>query len=74
MIDRVHFENFKSLANVTLDFGRFTALVGTNGCGKSSVLQGLHLLSQTGLPGIIDPDSVSEGSRRSMVALVHLSD
>ena len=49
MIDRVHFENFKSLANVTLDLGRFTALVGANGCGKSSVLQGLHLLSQTGL-------------------------
>jgi ABC-type phosphonate transport system ATPase subunit len=50
MIDRVHFENFKSLANVTLHFGRFTALVGANGCGKSSVLQGLHLLSRTGLP------------------------
>lgn len=49
MIDRVRFENFKSLASVTLDLGRFTALVGANGCGKSSVLQGLHLLSQTGV-------------------------
>jgi len=49
MIDRVHFENFKSLANLTLHLGRFTVLVGANGCGKSSVLQGLHLLSQTGL-------------------------
>jgi len=42
MIDRVHFENFKSLANVTLDFGRFTALVGANGwvCrrGRASLL------------------------------------
>lgn len=40
MIDRVHFENFKSLQDVTIDLGRLTALVGPNGCGKSSVLQG----------------------------------
>jgi predicted ATPase len=49
MIDRVHFENFKSLANLTLELGRFTVLVGANGCGKSSVLQAIHLLSQTGI-------------------------
>lgn len=49
MIDRVHFENFKSLADVTIDLGRFTVLVGPNGCGKSSVLQAMHLHSQTGL-------------------------
>ncbi len=49
MIDRVHFEGFKSLHDVTLDLGRFTVLVGPNGCGKSSVLEGIHLLSQTGL-------------------------
>ena len=51
MIDRVQFENFKSLQHVTLQLGRLTALVGPNGCGKSSVLQGVHLLSQTGLLG-----------------------
>jgi energy-coupling factor transporter ATP-binding protein EcfA2 len=49
MIDRVHFEKFKSLEDVTIDLGRLTALVGPNGCGKSSVLQGIHLLSQTGI-------------------------
>jgi energy-coupling factor transporter ATP-binding protein EcfA2 len=49
MIERVHFEQFKSLENVTLELGRLTALVGPNGCGKSSVLEGIHLLSQTGL-------------------------
>ncbi len=46
MIDRVQFENFKSLQSVTLQLGRLTALVGPNGCGKSSVLQGMHLVSQ----------------------------
>lgn len=49
MIDRVHFENFKSLKNVTLELGRLTVLVGPNGCGKSSVLQGIDLLAQTGV-------------------------
>ncbi|MBN2195248.1 MAG: AAA family ATPase [Polyangiaceae bacterium] len=47
MIDRVHFENFKSLKDVALDLGRLTVLVGANGCGKSSVLQGMDLLART---------------------------
>lgn len=46
MIDQVHFENFKSLKNVSIELGRLTVLVGPNGCGKSSVLQGIQLLSQ----------------------------
>lgn len=57
MIDRVHFENFKSLQNLTIDLGRFTALVGSNGCGKSSVLQGMHLLSRTGRKSSADLDA-----------------
>lgn len=50
MIDRVHFENFKSLKDTTLDLGRLTVLVGANGCGKSTVLQGIEILSQTAQP------------------------
>lgn len=50
MIEHVHFENFKSLKDVSLDLGRLTVLVGANGCGKSSVLQGISLLSQIGVP------------------------
>lgn len=49
MIERVQFENFKSLKKVAIDLGRLTVLVGPNGCGKSSVLQGMHLLSRTGI-------------------------
>lgn len=48
MIDRVHFENFKSLGDVTIDLAPLTVLVGPNGCGKSSVLQGIQLLSTVG--------------------------
>jgi hypothetical protein len=70
VIDRVHFQNFKSLANVSLDLGRFTVLVGANGCGKSSVLQGMHLLAQTGSatptdrePGLGRFTSIYSGAR-----------
>lgn len=61
MIDRVHFENFKSLKNVTLELGRLTVLVGPNGGGKSSVLHGIELLSQT---GIEVPEEASQRLRR----------
>lgn len=45
MIESVHIENFKSLANVTLHMGHFTALIGMNGAGKSTVLQALDFIS-----------------------------
>jgi hypothetical protein len=54
MIVRVHFENFKSLASLAIPLDRITALVGANGCGKSSVLQGMHLLSLTGVKSPTD--------------------
>lgn len=69
MIDRVHFENFKSLQGVTLHLGRLTALVGPNGCGKSSVLQGMHLLSQHAVavpPGLEEVFHIPELSQRLM--------
>lgn len=56
MIDRVHFENFKSLGDVTIDLAPLTVLVGANGCGKSSVLQGIQLLSTTGSVSMADGD------------------
>lgn len=46
MINQVHLQNFKLLRDVTLDFGRLNVIVGRNGIGKSSVLEGLHLLLQ----------------------------
>lgn len=58
MIHRVHFENFQSLGEVTLELGRITALVGPNGCGKSSVLLAMHLLSRLGRE---TPEAIFEG-------------
>jgi energy-coupling factor transporter ATP-binding protein EcfA2 len=50
MFDSVRFQSFKCLADVTIELGRMTLLVGANASGKSSVLDGLNLLCQLGLP------------------------
>lgn len=44
MLNQVHFENIKSLADVTIDLERLTVLVGPNGCGKSTVLDQVDFL------------------------------
>jgi len=41
MLERAHFQNYRCLRDVTIDFGPLTVLVGPNGSGKSSVLRGL---------------------------------
>lgn len=46
MIEAVEFENLKALRQVRIDLGRMTLLVGANGSGKTSVLQGIHRLMQ----------------------------
>src|ERR1700722_13048381 len=47
MITRAKFENFKALRDVEITFdSRLTVLVGPNGSGKTSVLQGIHLFGQ----------------------------
>jgi predicted ATPase len=47
MITRAKFENFKALRDVEITFdSRLTVLVGPNGSGKTSVLQGLFLMTQ----------------------------
>jgi predicted ATPase len=48
MFDAVRFHSYMCLADVTIELGRMTLLVGANASGKSSVLDGLHLLCQLG--------------------------
>lgn len=46
MIERVSFTNFKSLRRADVALGRFMVIVGPNGSGKTSILDGLHYLAQ----------------------------
>lgn len=51
MLTWASFQNFKLLKQVEVDLSRLTLLVGKNGSGKSSILQALHYLSETGERG-----------------------
>jgi len=43
MIDRIRLQNYKTHASTEVSPGRLTVLVGANGSGKTSVLEGLSL-------------------------------
>src|ERR1700722_13060807 len=58
MIHAVRFRNFKALRDVELTLDRFTILVGPNASGKTSVLDGIHVLSRL---SSTDPRFVFEG-------------
>jgi len=47
-INEITIKNFKAIEDTTLEFANFNVLVGTNGSGKSSVLQALHWVLQSG--------------------------
>lgn len=42
-VDRIRIANFKRVAELEIDVGSITYLVGGNNSGKSSVLQGIHM-------------------------------
>jgi predicted ATPase len=46
MLTRASFESFKALKHVDVELSPFTLLVGKNGAGKTSVLEGIHDASQ----------------------------
>jgi energy-coupling factor transporter ATP-binding protein EcfA2 len=48
MIKTAAFKNFKALKDVSLDLEPFTVLVGPNGSGKTSILEGLRFLAKHG--------------------------
>jgi len=47
MIRNLHLRNFKSWPDAKIEFGKITALFGTNSSGKSSLIQFILLLKQT---------------------------
>lgn len=45
MIDRIKIQNFKSIVNMTIDLGRINVIIGTNGCGKTNILEAITFAS-----------------------------
>ncbi len=48
MLKTLHVRDFKSLADVTIDFPRLTVLFGANAAGKSNILDAVQALSRFG--------------------------
>ncbi|WP_299508416.1 ATP-binding protein [uncultured Roseobacter sp.] len=47
-LNEVKIRNFKAIDSTTINLARMTVIVGANGSGKSSVLQALHWMFQSG--------------------------
>lgn len=76
MIETAHFENFKALRAATVPLSNLTLIVGPNASGKTSILQGLHLLAQLGTPvhelvsrGACDPGALRTSGASAAMTL-----
>src|SRR3954470_7737624 len=77
---RLIVDNFRALEHFEMEgLGRINLLVGTNNCGKTSVLEAVHLLSARGEPGALRSSLSRRGERiwdnpeaRSEAAVCHL--
>lgn len=69
LLTRLRVQNFRSLADVTVEFGPLTVLVGPNGAGKSNVVDALRFLRDAATRGLaqalIDRDGIQAVRRRS---------
>ena len=45
MIENIRIRNYKSIVDLTLDLGRFNVIIGTNGSGKSNILEAITMAS-----------------------------
>lgn len=65
-IRQLELANFKAIESTTIDLHpTFNVLVGSNGSGKSSVLQALHWVLQSGRNEMVKPNAVGKASTLS---------
>ncbi len=76
MIERVSFHEFKSLHQVSIDLGRFVVIVGPNGSGKTSILDGLLYLARATtspldnvMSGVYEPANLERRGASSPMAI-----
>lgn len=64
-ISSVTIKNFKAIEKTTVPLSQFTVIVGTNGSGKSSILQSLHWMLQSARNLRVKPEREGKGSTLS---------
>lgn len=45
MVETININNYKSIVDLTLELGRFNVIIGTNGSGKSNILEAITVAS-----------------------------
>jgi energy-coupling factor transporter ATP-binding protein EcfA2 len=63
MIRKVRVENYKSIADLTLDLGRVTVLIGASGSGKSNILEAIALAAASAQHKLDNEFLISRGIR-----------
>lgn len=63
MIDNLRIRNYKSIVDLAIDLGRFNVIIGTNGCGKSNILEAITLASSAS-QNKLDAESLNNRSIR----------
>ncbi|WP_163847786.1 ATP-dependent nuclease [Pseudooceanicola aestuarii] len=58
-------KNFKAIEETTVPLSDFTVIVGTNGSGKSSILQALHWMLQSGRNLSVEPRSPATATKNA---------
>jgi len=56
VIQRIHIQGFKSIADVSMELGRLNVLVGSNGSGKTNLLEAIGLIG-CAASGRVDDDA-----------------
>lgn len=64
MITRIEVDGFKSLRGFSVELSPLTAVLGTNGAGKSNLLDALHLLSRLAQTSVTDALKAGRGAIR----------
>ena len=72
-IKQIIIKHFKSIDNLSLDLGKLNVFIGTNGAGKSNILEAIGMLSVATKGDVQFPDLVSRGIRLSTPEVIRSS-
>ncbi len=57
MLRSIHIAGFKSITDISLDFGQINVFIGANGSGKSNLLEAIGVLGAAA-SGAVEPESL----------------